>query len=238
MAKWNPWHGCRRISEGCANCYVFSMDAIHGLDGSRVYRTAEFDLPQRRLRNGRYRIASGQEVITCLSSDFFLDTADIWRPQAWNMIRLRQDLHFFIITKRITRAAECLPEDWGDGYENVTIACTVENQRQCDIRMPVFLSLPVRHRCIICEPLLESIDLHLTPAVERVIVGGESGRGARVCRYEWVTDLRRQCIETGVGFCFKQTGAHFVKDGKLYEIARRDQIPQARRAGIDYCPQR
>lgn len=47
---------------------------------------------------------------------------------------------------------------WGDGYENVTIACTVENQRQCDIRMPVFLSLPVRHRCIICEPLLESID--------------------------------------------------------------------------------
>lgn len=219
------------------NCYVFSIDASHGLDGSRVYRTADFDLPVRKSRGGGYKIASGQEVVTCLSSDFFLDTADAWRPEAWEMIRRRPDLHFFIITKRITRAAQCLPDDWGEGYGNVTIACTVENQRQCDVRMPVFLSLPIRHRSIICEPLLESVDLHLTPAVERVLVGGESGRGARACRYEWVTDIRRQCVDAGVKFCFRQTGALFIKDGKTYVIGRKDQIPQARRAGLDYRPE-
>lgn len=219
------------------NCYVFSIDASHGLDSSRVYRTADFDLPVRKSRGGGYKIASGQEVVTCLSSDFFLDTADAWRPEAWEMIRRRPDLHFFIITKRITRAAQCLPDDWGEGYGNVTIACTVENQRQCDVRMPVFLSLPIRHRSIICEPLLESVDLHLTPAVERVLVGGESGRGARACRYEWVTDIRRQCVDAGVEFCFRQTGALFIKDGKTYVIGRKDQIPQARRAGLDYRPE-
>lgn len=219
------------------NCYVFSIDSSHGLDSSRVYRTADFDLPVRKSRGGGYKIASGHEVVTCLSSDFFLDTADAWRPEAWEMIRRRPDLHFFIITKRITRAAQCLPDDWGDGYGNVTIACTVENQRQCDVRMPVFLSLPIRHRSIICEPLLESVDLHLTPAVERVLVGGESGRGARACRYEWVTDIRRQCVDAGVKFCFRQTGALFIKDGKTYVIGRKDQIPQARRAGLDYRPE-
>lgn len=219
------------------NCYVFSIDSSHGLDSSRVYRTADFDLPVRKSRGGGYKIASGHEVVTCLSSDFFLDTADAWRPEAWEMIRRRPDLHFFIITKRITRAAQCLPDDWGEGYGNVTIACTVENQRQCDVRMPVFLSLPIRHRSIICEPLLESVDLHLTPAVERVLVGGESGRGARACRYEWVTDIRRQCVDAGVKFCFRQTGALFIKDGKTYVIGRKDQIPQARRAGLDYRPE-
>ena len=236
MTRWNPWHGCRRISEGCLNCYVYSIDASHGKDGGSVYRTSDFDLPLRRRRNGEYAIASGQEVVTCLSSDFFLDTADCWRAEAWDMIRRRPDVSFFIITKRITRAAECLPADWGAGYGNVTIACTVENQRQCDVRMPVFLSFPAARRCVICEPLLERIDLHLTPAIEKVSVGGESGRGARECRYEWVTDIRRQCIESGVGFCFRQTGAVFVKDGRTYRIARKDQTEQARKADIDYLP--
>jgi len=237
MAKWNPWHGCMKISEGCRNCYVYRMDAAHGLDASLVRQTADFDLPVRRLKNSRYKIPAGQEVFTCLSSDFFLEAADRWRSRAWEMIRQRSDLHFFIITKRIMRAAQCLPEDWGGGYDNVTIACTVENQAMSDMRIPAYLALPMRHRCIICEPLLERVDLHLRPELQQVIAGGESGPNARECRYEWIADIRQQCIRSGVGFRFKQTGARFVKDGRMYRIDRKDQMPQARRAGMDFQPQ-
>ena len=92
MAGWNPWHGCHKKSEGCANCYVYRIDAKHGRDSSVVQRTAEFDLPVRRGRDGNYKIAPGELVWTCFSSDFLVEDADIWRSEAWDMIRERRDL--------------------------------------------------------------------------------------------------------------------------------------------------
>lgn len=233
---WNPWHGCVKLSEGCRNCYVYRIDGSHGRDSREVYRTADFDLPIRRLRNGRFKIKSGETLYTCLSSDFLLDTADEWRAEAWDMIRRRHDLHFFIITKRIDRLAQSLPPDWGTGYHNVTLCCTVENQDRADYRLPIYLNTPIQHKIIVCEPLLETIDLspYLTPEIEQVIVGGESGDNARECRYEWVLALQRQCVKAGVSFTFKQTGAHFVKAGIAYNIPREKQHAQARKAGIDY----
>ena len=172
---------------------------------------------------------------TCFTSDFFIEEADEWREDAWLMIHRRSDLHFFMITKRPERIAQCLPEDWGDGYENVTICCTMENQRRADERLPLYRELPIRHKSIICEPLLESIDFHDTLGswCEQVTVGGESGRDARVCDYDWVLNIREQCIKSNVLFHFKQTGAHFRKDGRLYNIPRNQQMAQAHRAGID-----
>ncbi len=95
----------------------------------------------------------------------------------------------------------------------MTLCCTVENRRRAAERLPHFLSLPIRHKQIICEPLLERISLspYLGPQIERVLVGGESGPEARVCDYDWVLDLRAQCREQGVPFCFRQTGARFRK---------------------------
>ena len=83
-----------------------------------------------------------------------------WREDAWLMIHRRSDLHFFMITKRPERILQCLPEDWGVGYENVTICCTMENQRRVDERMPLYMNLPIKHKTIICEPLLGPIDFH------------------------------------------------------------------------------
>ena len=85
-----------------------------------------------------------------------------------------------------------------------------------------------------CEPLLENIDLTpwLSPQIEGVTAGGESGENARLCRYDWVLSLARQCENAGVPFWFKQTGALFEKDGRLFRIPRREQHEQARRAGI------
>ena len=235
MANWNPWHGCKKLSEGCANCYVYRMDAKYDRDGSAVKKNADFNLPLKRNRQKQYKITSGETVYTCFTSDFLLAEADEWRAEAWTMIKERSDLNFLFITKRIDRFAEVLPDNWGDGYENVVIGCTCENQDRADYRLPIFLELPIKHRFIACEPLLEEIDLsaYLNGKIERVVAGGESGTSARICKYDWILKIRQQCEKSGVKFWFKQTGYRFVKDKKLYLIDRKLQHSQARKAGID-----
>jgi len=236
MAEWNPWHGCHKLSPGCANCYVYRTDAKYEKDSSIVTKTQNFRLPVMKKRDGSYKIPSGEIVWTCFTSDFLVEDADPWRAEAWEMMRLRSDLRFLFITKRIHRLAECLPDDWGRGYPNVHICCTVENQQMADLRLPIYCSLPIAKKTIICEPLLEQIDLspYLGNGIHSVVAGGESGINVRVCDYDWILSLREQCIAAGVGFHFKQTGAYFRKDGTLYHIARKYQHSQARRADIDW----
>ena len=107
-----------------------------------------------------------------------------------------------------------------------------------DYRLPLLAEAPLRHKGVVCEPLLERVDLSgfLGAWTEGVVVGGESGPDARVCDYDWVLDIRDQCAAAGVPFTFKQTGYRFLKDGRLYTIARRYQHAQARRAGISTAP--
>lgn len=235
---WNLWHGCHKLSPGCQNCYVYRTDAKHGKDSSQVRKTAAFDLPLRHNRAGAYKIPPGELVYTCFTSDFLLPDADGWRPAAWEMMRIRSDLQFLFITKRIDRLADALPSDWGGGYPNVHICCTVENQQMADYRLPIFQSLPIRTKSIVCEPLLGPIDLSpfLGGWAAQVIAGGESGSQARVCDYRWVLSLRGQCVRSGVAFHFKQTGARFLKDGKVYFVKRAFQHSQAAKANIDFHP--
>ncbi|MBQ0101292.1 MAG: DUF5131 family protein [Firmicutes bacterium] len=237
--SWNPWHGCRKISPGCRNCYVYRIDAMHGRDenSSLCHKTAAFDLPVKRARDGNYKIPSGTTLYTCFTSDFLLEDADEWRPEAWKMMKERSDLHFFFFTKRIDRMKDCLPPDWGNGYGNVTVGCTVENQQMADHRLPIFLSLPLKHRVIGVEPILESVDLTAyLDGIGEVSVGGESGENVRESDYGWVLDIRRQCVEKNVPFFYHQTGSYLRKDGKLYIIPRRLQGIQARKAQIDFRP--
>lgn len=233
---WNLWHGCHKLSGGCKHCYVYRGDARREVDSSVVVRTKNFDLPLRKKRNGEFKIPPGTFVYTCFTSDFFVEDADKWRAEAWEMIRCRSDLHFMMITKRIDRFSDCLPDDWGDGYDNVTICCTVENQTCADYRLPIYRRAPIKHKIIICEPLLERIDLSTYAVgewIEQIVAGGESGYEARPCDFEWVMDLRRICVENKVDFWFKQTGSKFVKDGKTYNVKRQFQHSQARKAGIN-----
>ena len=160
--NWNPWHGCTKISAGCKYCYVYRQDEMYGAAAaaSLCRKTAAFDLPVRKARDGGRKIPGGKIIFTCFTSDFLLKDADDWRPDCWQMIRRRPDCMFYFFTKRIDRLAECLPPDWGDGYDNVCIGCTVENQDRADYRLPIFRSLPIRHRSIIAAPLL---DFHGAP---------------------------------------------------------------------------
>lgn len=234
---WNPWHGCKKISAGCANCYVYRTDSKFEKDSSRVTKNKSFSMPVERYKNGTYKLLPQEDnvVYTCFTSDFFLEEADQWRDECWKIIKARSDLEFLIITKRIHRFYDCIPDDWGDGYENVHICCTCENQDRADYRLPIFLDAPIRKKSIICEPLLEEIDLtpYLNGMITQVVAGGESGNNARLCRYSWVLSLREQCKKAGVSFYFKQTGARFEKDGRVFKIPRNLQHSQARKAGIN-----
>lgn len=239
MSIWNPWHGCTKISPGCLHCYVYRRDASVGRDAGIIQRTKDFDLPIQRIRSGEYKLAGSDAVFTCMTSDFFLEAADDWRPLAWQYIRTRSDLHFIIITKRIDRFSVGLPEDWGEGYPNVTIGCTCENQERADGRLPFFLKAPIAHRILVAEPFLEPIQIHnylKNGEIEQVLCGGESGDDARPLHYEWVLNLREQCMQTETRFSFRQTGAVFIMKGKTYHIDRKFQLEQANKANLDYIP--
>ena len=240
MALWNPWHGCKKISPGCANCYVYRRDESIGKDASIVTKTGNYNLPIKRNRQGEFKLTPADDVVfTCMTSDFFLDEADEWRSGCWDMIRERRDLHFFIITKRIDRFEKCMPPDWGDGWDHVTICSTCENQDRVDFRLPILLDLPLKHRRVASEPMLEEIHLEKyleTGLIEHVVCGGESGPKARPCDYEWIKEVRRECESYKVPFTFKQTGAVFIKDGKTYHIERKYQMSQAGKSGISYYP--
>lgn len=239
MTIWNLIHGCHRKSEGCLHCYVFTRDEENGIDTNVVRKTAAFSLPLKRNRQGEWKLPPGQEVMTCFSSDFFIEEMDAWREEAWQMMRRRADLRFYMITKRPERIEVCLPDYWDELRERVTVCCTVENQRRADERLPLFLNAPLACHDLITEPLLGPIDFHgRLDAIRNLTVGGESGLGARPCHYEWVLDLRRQCREAGAGFHFMQTGANFHKDGRHYRLNHRLQLAQAVKAGIDLAPER
>lgn len=237
-ADWNPWHGCTKISPGCKYCYVYRQDEMYGADisSSLCRKTGNFNLPLKKKRDGSFKIPEGRIVFTCFTSDFLLEDADPWRGECWEMMRMRQDLMFYFFTKRIDRLEKCLPREWGEGFDNVIIGCTVENRTMADYRLPIFKSLPIKHKSIIVAPMLEHMDIsaYIDEEIEEVSVSGESGADARPCNYEWVLDIRRQCIEKNVPFRFHQTGAHFIKDGKMYYVKRKYQLSQAAKAGINF----
>ncbi|MFH1512866.1 MAG: DUF5131 family protein [Bacillota bacterium] len=235
MAMWNPWRGCRRHSEGCRFCYIHKGDFKKGVDTESIVKTDHFYAPSAKLKSGAYKMKPGQIVYLCFSADFLIEDADAWRGECWQMIAERKDLHFVFLTKRIERFLDCVPADWGDGYDNVTVGCTVENQARADERLSIFRDLPIKHKNIICQPLLEAVDLtrYLSEDIGLVVVGGESDRDARELDFDWVLDIRSQCMERGVRFQFRQCGTHFVKDGKRYTLSVRELMGQAKKAGID-----
>ena len=235
MAMWEPWRGCHRCSEGCRYCYIHKGDARRGVDTDIVTKTERFYAPVSKKKNGEYKIASGQTVYVCFSSDFLVQDADEWRGECWDMIRERRDLHFLFLTKRIERFEDVAPHDWGDGWDNVTVGCTVEDQRHADKRLAIFDRLPIKHKNIICQPMIGRMDIsaHLS-GVELVVAGGESDKNARPLDYEWILFLRQQCVDANVSFEFRQCGTNFIKDNRMYHLNVRDLCSQARKADINY----
>ncbi len=234
---WNPWHGCHKISEGCKNCFMYYLDEQRGVDGSQISKNkTDWNLPLKKDRQGNFKIKSGEFVRVCMTSDFFLNEADKWREEAWDIMRKRPDVTFSLLTKRADRIKECLPYDWGDGWDNITFAVSCENQKRADERIPYLIELPAKHIWISLKPFIGEIDLEKylkSRKIETVLCGGENYAGERPLHYEWVKKVYEQCIKYDVEFIFGQTGNVFIKDGKRYNIKNYNtQIEQALSSGL------
>jgi protein gp37 len=179
-------------------------------------------------------------VFTCSWSDWFHEGADAWREEAWDIIRRTPHLTYQILTKRPERMRQHLPADWGNGYPNVWLGVSVENQRWTT-RIPWLLKVPSVVHFLSCEPLLGPLDLltvenphdpyahclsagfdgeRLLPRVDWVIAGGESGADARPMELDWARSLRDQCQTAGVPYFLKQLGGH--PDARAHEKALLD----------------
>jgi len=237
---WNPWHGCLKKSEGCTNCYMYFLDKQRGSEGSHIFRVKNnFEYPLLRDKDGHYKIKSGETLRVCMTSDFFLAEADKWRGEAWRIISMRPDIIFFLITKRPEHVTETLPSDWGDGWENVFLNVTCENQLRTDERVPLLLELPFKHKGIFVAPFIGAVSLKeylKSGQIEQVVAGGENYDGSRVCRYEWVKNLYDECVSANVRFCFMETGTYFEKGGKTYHLSGKQlQSEMAYKSGLQFA---
>lgn len=200
-----------------------------------IVKSDSFYAPIQKTKKGEYRIKPGKTVYLCFSSDFLIEEADVWRYECFQMMKERSDLHFIFLSKRIDRFMDCIPDDWGNGYDNVTVGCTVENQPIADYRLSIFSSLPIKHKNIVCQPLLEEINIEkYLDNIELVVVGGESDYNARQLNYDWVLSLRDQCKTRNMHFQFRQCGTHFIKNNKKYTLNVRQLCSQAKKANINF----
>lgn len=238
---WNPWHGCHRCSEGCQNCYAYFLDKRYGRDTNEVLKNkSDFNLPVKKDKSGNWKLPDGCFVRVCMASDFFIEEADAWRDEAWDFIRRRPNVTFSLLTKRAERIKDCLPADWGDGWDNVSFSVSCENQRRLDERIPHLLAFPAKHRWVSLKPFIGEVDIApylATGKIETVLAGGENYLGSRPLHYEWVKRVHDACEEYNVELIFGQTGNVFIKDGKEYKIHNRtEQMVQALRSGLHYPP--
>ncbi len=238
---WNPWHGCHRCSEGCQNCYAYFLDKRYGRDTNEVVKNkSDFNLPVKKDKEGNWKLPDGVFVRVCMASDFFIEEADEWRDEAWDFIRRRPNVTFSLLTKRAERIKDCLPPDWGEGWDNVSFSVSCENQRRLQERMPYLLELPAKHRWVSLKPFIGEVDIApylATGKIETVLAGGENYLGSRPLHYEWVQKVYDACKEYDVQLIFGQTGNVFIVDGVQYKIRNRtEQMVQALKSGLNYPP--
>lgn len=124
---WNPWHGCKKCSEGCQNCYMYYLDSIRDKKGSDIYRTKSgFKYPLSKDRSGQYKVKNGEMIRVCMTSDFFLEEADPWRDEAWQIMHMRPDVKSFLLTKRPERVADGRCEKGRGGGMVFDLPCGAE----------------------------------------------------------------------------------------------------------------
>lgn len=149
---WNPWHGCIKVSAGCKYCYMYRDKERYGKDPTEVVKS-------KNTFNDPLKWRTPTLIFTCSWSDWFIEQADEWRKEAWEIIKKTPWHTYQILTKRPERIKDHLPLDWGDGYPNVWLGVSVENQEAAYTRIPILLNTPAKVRFLSCEPLLDRVDL-------------------------------------------------------------------------------
>ena len=143
----------------------------------------------------------------------------------WELIANTPGLDWQLLTKRPERIADSLPSDWGQGYENVWLGTSVEDERVIH-RIESLIRVPAAIRFLSLEPLIGPLPNIPLLGIDWAIVGGESGAGARPINPNWVIEIREQCNAAEVAFFFKQWGGTNKKvTGRQLEGRTYDEMP-------------
>jgi len=222
---WNPVTGCTKVSAGCRHCYAERMaNRLQRMDNVR-YRGGFSVTLHEDLITAPTRWRTPRRVFVNSMSDLFHEKvpADFIR-RVFNTMAACPQHTFQLLTKRSERLRELAPElPWP---RHVWVGVSVEDQRAV-YRIADLLTIPAEVRFLSCEPLIGPLHSLPLTGVSWVIVGGESGPGARPMQRTWVESIRRQCREAGVPFFFKQWGG-VRKDlaGRLLNGRTYDEMPR------------
>jgi protein gp37 len=180
-----------------------------GRDFADVRRTKTWKDPLKWNRKASALAAElGRRVrVFCASlTDFFIQDADEWRPEAWEVIRQCTEMDWLILTKRPQLISRRLPADWENGWPHVWLGVSV-GVRDSYLRLDALRQIPAAVRFVSAEPLLESLEDINLGGFHWLIAGGESGPGFRPMLNEWALELRDICVQQKIGFHFKQHAA-------------------------------
>jgi protein gp37 len=220
--SFNPWWGCTRVSPACNNCYAEAFakrtgNAVWGKNAERrFFGEKHWDEPLRWAAKAE-RDGVRRRVFCASMADVFEDRRDLDddRARLWDLIGATGPLDWLLLTKRPENVERLVPAWWdGCGWPaNVWLGATVEDQRRAEERIPALIACPARVRFLSCEPLLEPIDLSSwLDDLHWVIVGGESGPGARRLDPANIVMIVTDCRRAGVPVFMKQAGKLLGKE--------------------------
>lgn len=213
---FNPWWGCVRVSPGCEHCYAETMSSRYGhrvwgppkTTERRLFGEAHWVDPFKWNESAQ-REGIRHRVFCASMADVFESHHGVVaaRARLWQTIEQTPWLDWLLLTKRPENLVAFLPAAWLDTPQpNVWLGTSVEDPVRASLRIPILRDVPATVRFLSCEPLLDDLgDIDLSD-IHWVIVGGESGPGARAMEMEWARGLRVRCSLAGAQFFFKQSG--------------------------------
>ncbi len=222
---WNPVTGCTKISAGCKNCYAERMAKRLQAMGQRNYvngfnPTTHDHMLERPLKWKKPR----RVFVNSMSDLFHKDVSSEFIQKVFQIMNETPQHTYQLLTKRPLRALHDIAHlvQW---TTNIWMGVSIENDKQ-RWRMETLKNIPAYRRFLSIEPLIGEIQPLDLNGVDWVIVGGESGSGARPMKEEWVTNIRDWCVESRTAFFFKQWGGvNKKKTGNLLEGETWNQMP-------------
>lgn len=221
--------GCHKVSAGCKHCYAETLTKnrmgidVWGLHGPRR-RTGKAVWARPYTWNRAAEQEGRPHRVFCASlADIFEDEPgpNEWRQDVFDVIRETPWLDYQLLTKRPENLEWMLPDDWGQGWPNVWLGTSIEDN-WVGQRSKALTSIPAQVHFISYEPAIGAFDRVSLDHIEWLIVGGESGPGYRRMNLDWARSARRRCEEENVAFFFKQNHGHRTEMGidALGEVVR------------------
>ncbi len=224
-ATWNPSTGCTKISPGCSNCYAERFaERFRGVDGHPYEQGFDLKTWENRL-DLPLSWKKPKTIFVNSMSDLFHDAiSDDFIFRVFETMKIADWHSFQVLTKRPDRMLD-ISKKLNGFPGNVWAGVSVESQAWL-WRVDRLREVNAKVRFLSCEPLLSPLTLDLE-GIHWVIVGGESGYGARTIQIEWVRDIRDQCLDAGVAFFFKQWGGvRKKKNGRSLDGREWNEMPR------------